>query len=176
MRQGFAYTLAVVGVVAAVAVIALNDAPSSQQLAFRDINSDNIDFQHYMATFGKSYETKEEYELRLQQYKANMALINDHNSGNSESYHLKPNKFADMTREEYKKLLGYKKTSKPALKQAPVKNATDLPASIDWRQKGAVNAVKDQGQCGSCWAFSTVASLEGRNAIKTGKLVSLSEQ
>jgi hypothetical protein len=73
MRQGFAYTLAVVGVVAAVAVIALNDAPSSQQLMFRGVDNDNLDFQHYLARYGKQYSTKEEYELRLQQYRQTMA-------------------------------------------------------------------------------------------------------
>jgi len=65
MRQGFAYTLAVVGVVAAVAVIALNDAPSSQQLMFRGVDNDNLDFQNYLAKYGKQYNTKEEYEFRL---------------------------------------------------------------------------------------------------------------
>merc|ERR1711915_110710 len=53
---------------------------------------------------------------------------------------------------------------------------TPLPASIDWRTKGAVTPIKDQGQCGSCWAFSAIASAEGAHAIKDGKLVSFSEQ
>jgi len=73
-------------------------------------------------------------------------------------------------------MLGYKPNNKTVIRKAPLNVATNLPASIDWRNKGAVNPVKDQAQCGSCWAFSTVASLEGRNAIKTGKLQSLSEQ
>ena len=106
-----------------------------------------------------------------------MAIINEHNANNAGgSFHLKPNKFADMTNEEFKQRLGYKKNNNTVTKRAPLRDTKTLPDSIDWRQKGAVNPVQDQGQCGSCWAFSTVASVEGRNAIKTGRLVKLSEQ
>ena len=52
----------------------------------------------------------------------------------------------------------------------------DLPTEINWVEKGAVNPVQDQGQCGSCWAFSAVAQMEGQHFIQSGKLLKLSEQ
>ncbi|KAH0455113.1 hypothetical protein IEQ34_017037 [Dendrobium chrysotoxum] len=64
------------------------------------------------------------------------------------------------------------KSARPHLVQRLGTFATNL----DWRSKGAVTPIKDQGQCGACWVFSTVAATEGINQIKNGKLISLSEQ
>merc|ERR1712019_100392 len=92
---------------------------------------------------------------------------------------LGANRFSDLSLEEFKALhvRGYTKPghATPLLK-VHTYNGEDLAVSVDWRTKGAVTPVKDQGQCGSCWAFSTVAGLEGAWEIGTGSLVSLSEQ
>jgi len=90
------------------------------------------------------------------------------------------NEFADMSGEEFRaQKLGYKLIDNSYyrnLNLASSANTTAPMAAVDWRQKNAVTPVKDQGQCGSCWAFSTTGSLEGLVAISKGQLNSLSEQ
>ena len=99
-------------------------------------------------------------------------------------YKLKLNKFADMTNYEFRTTYaGSKVNHHRMFRGMPRGNGTfmyenfnNAPSSVDWREKGAVNPVKNQGQCGSCWAFSTIVAVEGISQIKTKKLVSLSEQ
>ncbi|XP_006661547.3 thiol protease SEN102-like [Oryza brachyantha] len=117
---------------------------------------------------------------RFEAFKVNAKHVNEFNKKEGMTYELGLNKFADMTLEEFlAKYAGAKVDA--VILQASVRELEeevigDVPTTWDWRQHGAVTAVKDQGQCGSCWAFSAVGAVESANAIATGNLLKLSEQ
>ncbi|KAE9604305.1 hypothetical protein Lal_00002079 [Lupinus albus] len=124
-----------------------------------------------------------EKHKRFNVFKANAMHV--HNTNKMDKpYKLKLNKFADMTNHEFRSsYAGSKINHHRMFRGTPSGNGTFMyekvervPPSVDWRKKGAVTTIKDQGQCGSCWAFSTVVAVEGINQIKTNKLVPLSEQ
>ncbi|KAJ4952112.1 hypothetical protein NE237_028944 [Protea cynaroides] len=120
----------------------------------------------------------DEKSKRFQFFKDNLRFINTENAKNH-SYQLSLNKFADLNNMEFRSM--YLGTAKPTLFR-PLSHryahheGDELPKSMDWRSRGAVTAVKDQGPYGSSWAYSTVASVEGLNSIVTGDLISLSEK
>jgi len=146
-------------------------------------------FEEWHKTFARNYVSEAEEAHRYGIWLDNLWRISDSNSQNH-PYKLKLNEFGDLTEEEFRikvhgptgSCLG--QNDKVALKQQNEKNkqkmikkpSVDLPASVNWTAQGVVTPVKNQGDCGSCWAFSTTGSLECDYAIKTGKLVSLSEQ
>jgi len=100
------------------------------------------------------------------------------NSNLEHTFTVGHNQFSTWTDEEYKQLLGYRAPTNgtEAEVEYTVLDTVGIPDSIDWRTKGAVNPVKNQGQCGSCWAFSATAAIEGHDKIQHGNLDSFSEQ
>jgi len=136
-------------------------------------------FNSWSQFYAKKYSSEQEAAYRLSVYKSNLEYVEEHNRRNL-GFTLGMNKFADLTAEEFKVLFNGMRINASQIVQSgnvlTHDDRIDLPDSVDWRTKGVVTAVKNQGQCGSCWAFSTTGSVEGMSAIKTGKLVSLSEQ
>ncbi|XP_042508580.1 cysteine protease XCP1-like [Macadamia integrifolia] len=138
-------------------------------------------FESWMSKHGKVYKSIEEKLERFDIFKDNLEHIDERNKKVT-SYWLGLNEFADLTHEEFKKThLGLKTDfDLPRRRESSMdfmyRDVEDIPKSVDWRKKGAVTHVKNQGECGSCWAFSTVAAVEGINQIVTGNLTTLSEQ
>jgi cathepsin L len=135
-------------------------------------------FQEYKSMYGKSYRSGAEEQLRSFIYQSNLEYIDSVNAEGL-SYKLGVNEYADMLHTEFRTLYLARTTDFSHVKPASSSvNVGDLPASIDWRTHNppVVTPIKNQGQCGSCWAFSTTGSTEGQHALATGNLVSLSEQ
>jgi cathepsin L len=117
--------------------------------------------------------TGEEYQARFGIWMSNKRIVQEHNGANL-GFTLAVNKLAHLTPAEYRSLLGFRMNK--AEQKAAELSSFKASDSVDWRQKGVVNPVKDQAQCGSCWAFSTVQGQESAWAIAKGQLLSLSEQ
>jgi len=132
-------------------------------------------FTQWMQKHHKSYH-HDEFRYRYGVWKNNLDFI-DRTNTQGKSYKVAMNKFGDLTNAEFNQKF---KGLKLNLPHTPVRSAPqvarDLPATWNWTDQGVVTGVKDQGQCGSCWAFSTTGSTEGCHALKTSNLVSLSEQ
>ncbi|WCJ32678.1 senescence-associated gene 12 [Euphorbia peplus] len=162
------------------ALIFLFGAFASQAIATRTLQDASMQAMHeqWMTRYGRVYKDSNEKEMRFDIFKQNVQLIESFNKAGGKSYKLGINQFADLTNEEFKTSRNKFKGHMCSEQAGPFRyqNISAVPTSMDWRKKGAVTPIKDQGQCGSCWAFSTVAAVEGITQLTTGKLISLSEQ
>ena len=131
-------------------------------------------FMDFVTQHGRSFGTVAEYNFRFGIFRENLAKIEAHNAAGL-TWTLGVNHLTDRTPEELKKMNGFQATGYTA-ENVTLLNTDNLAADVDWRTKGAVTAVKNQGQCGSCWSFSTTGALEGMHQIASGQLLSLSEQ
>jgi len=135
-------------------------------------------FAAYVARFGKRYQPAE-YKRRAGVFAANRQKVLEHNAHGSKAWSASVNKFADWTEEEFRALHGVdtsRSTGKTlatttAGKLLGAGNATKarapLPASVDWRKKGVLTPVPDQGRCGSCWAVTAAGVIEAHLSIAT---------
>jgi KDEL-tailed cysteine endopeptidase len=147
------------------------------------------EFVAWKAKFAKAYEGAE-HAAKFAVFQANVELIKAHNKlyeTGEETFHMAVNQFADLTSTEFAKMVnGYRadlrnnnlKTgaNNTVGLKCTHRNITVVPESVDWRTKGAVTEVKNQGQCGSCWAFSTTGAIEGAWKVSGNPLLSVSEE
>ncbi|XP_074470153.1 cathepsin S, ortholog 1 [Sebastes fasciatus] len=130
----------------------------------------------------KVYDNQTEVDFRRAVWEKNMQLVLRHNqeaSAGKHSFTMGLNHLSDMTAEEInEKLNGLKLEDPINFRNSTFKEASGLltPQSVDWRKSGLVSPVRNQGLCGSCWAFSSMGALEGQMKKRTGVLVPLSPQ
>jgi len=134
-------------------------------------------FEDFVVAHGREYSSKEERDRRFEIFQENMKFIEATNAKEL-SYKLGVTSFADMTFEEFRARYIGGFVAMPVANNTRFKRPSTFVEddSVDWTAKGAVTPVKNQGQCGSCWTFSTTGALEGAMFVAGRKLVSLSEQ
>lgn len=136
-------------------------------------NDQQVDYNAWKAQFGHKWFAEEDV-FRKAIFMKNLEVIRKHNADNGQTYKMGINQFTAFTDEEFKIIfLSPRDYSDEAI--LTEQTFTPMNQDIDWTTKGAVSKVKNQGNCGSCWAFSAVATLEAFSLMK-GTSVDLSEQ
>jgi C1A family cysteine protease len=165
-----------------VAVMFYHESESSllsRYSGFRSAHADEesklVMFENWKSQFNKVYLDTAEALRRKETWLENFDWVLQHNGDPAHTYKVALNKFADLSVEEWRsKLMNNFKHS--TLLNVLEINESNLPAEVDWRKSGAVSAVQTQGDCGDCWAFSTVGALEGLAKLTTDSLMMLSVQ
>jgi cathepsin L len=175
-----------------VALIAMAFVGTNADLEKDQDDKLQLDFIQWMRVFKKSYSTGSFFE-RYATFRANSVAIKQHNDKFAKgevTYQHSLNQFADLSANEFRAQFmrhGLRSSMHAVASQTAntqtasnqtmqLLNSTGVPESKDWRQLGKITAVKDQGSCGSCWAFSAVGSMEGAYALSSNNLRTLSEQ
>jgi C1A family cysteine protease len=141
------------------------------------VSSTIIDkFNHWKDKFNIKFKNDDHFNLVLEKWIENDKFIQEHNFKNL-TYTLGHNQFSGMDSDEFRDYLGFSgENVRHNNLRIDNSNLASVPSSVNWITDGAVTGVKDQGQCGSCWSFSTTGALEGAYFTKYGKLPSFSEQ
>ncbi|CAG9855678.1 unnamed protein product [Phyllotreta striolata] len=140
------------------------------------------EWNQFKVTYNKKYKTSREEQRRFKAFKKNIREITNHNTRfkkGLETFEKGLTVFADLTKNQFDKKYGFnlfKPKTMIVYTSTHRHNKSASTEYFDWREKGAVTPIKDQGICGSCWIFSAIGMLEGYNLLKTGQLISLSEQ
>jgi len=145
----------------------------------KELNLDSVffeKFQRFIKKYNKKYESINEFLARFEVFKSNtMSVLSEKNT----LYKTGITKFSDLTKQEFAKIylnLNYDAMATINLDPYIVNGVEAAPDAYDWRNYNVVSAVKDQGSCGSCWAFAAIGNLEGLYAIHKGNLRTFSEQ
>ncbi|CAH8317208.1 unnamed protein product [Eruca vesicaria subsp. sativa] len=162
--------------------VSFDDNPIRQVVPEENDEQHLLNAEHHFSLFKSKYEktyaTQAEHDHRFRVFKANLRRARRHQLLDPSAVHG-VTQFSDLTPKEFRrKYLGLKRRLRLPrdAQKAPILPTGDLPTDFDWREYGAVTSVKNQGSCGSCWAFSTTGALEGAHFLATKELVSLSEQ
>ncbi|KAF6215881.1 hypothetical protein GE061_000216 [Apolygus lucorum] len=139
-----------------------------------------LDWEAYKSLYGKNYEDPEEDAMRKMTYEMNLEKFEAHNARHQqglESYTMGVNHFSDWSDSEQQNGFNQYDSSPEGVTYVfHEPSGKGLPESVDWREENVVTSVKQQGECGSCWAFASTAAVESHYAIEQGLLVDFSEQ
>lgn len=150
----------------------VNETPVNRTASARDYWTA---WRQYIADYELEFTTLTHHDERFEIFMDNLDKINRHNALRL-SWHMKITPFTHLTAAEFKAKIGGLKVEPVDKTKEVLLKEDNLLGDVDWVAQGKVTAVKNQGQCGSCWAFSTSGAVESRYAISTGQLNSLSEQ